>query len=132
MKKLLALILILVCVTSFAAAESIDLSGLSFDQLMELRNKLNAEIISRAEWKEVTVPAGTWIVGEDIPAGTYSITPKNGGAYLRIRDTSGDLLVYGGIRDANETIGKFKLGDGYTVEIEDGTLVFAPPVSLGF
>lgn len=73
MKKLLALILILVCVTSFAAAESIDLSGLSFAELVALKERINLAIWNCQEWQEVTVPQGLYVVGEDIPEGTWTI-----------------------------------------------------------
>ena len=73
MKKLLALILILVCVTSCAAAESIDLSGLSFDELVALKERINLAIWECQEWQEVTVPQGLYVVGEDIPEGTWTI-----------------------------------------------------------
>lgn len=73
MKRLFAMLMALVCVFSCAAAEDIDISGLSFDQLVALRNRINLAIWNSREWQEVTVPQGVWIVGEDIPAGSWSV-----------------------------------------------------------
>lgn len=136
MKKLIC-ILLLVCMTTFAAADAVDLSGLSFDELMKLRDQVNAEIISRPEWKEVTVPAGTWIVGEDIPAGTYSISPTSSGGYITItnpnaKDYFSQQIMSEGIRDEEYAVAKIVLKDGYVVEVERGSLIFAPAKGLGF
>lgn len=74
MKRFLLLFLISVLLlTGSAAADPVDLSGMSFDQLVALRDQLNLAIWNCQEWQEVTVPAGVWIVGKDIPAGHWSI-----------------------------------------------------------
>ena len=74
MNKVFSLLLaVLLALVVPAAAEDIDLSGLSFDQLVVLREQLNLAIWNSQEWQEVTVPAGIWIIGEDIPAGHWSI-----------------------------------------------------------
>lgn len=133
MKKFLVMLLVVCLLIPIAAADDgIDLSALSFDQLLDLQQKVTAEIISRPEWKEVTVPSGTWTVGRDIPAGEYSISATKTGGYLRIRDERGSLLISNGIRNEEDRIGKVALKEGYTVEIERGSLIFAPAISLGF
>lgn len=129
MKRFLSLLLILVCITGIAAAE--DLSGLSFDELLALRSAVEHEIISRPEWKEVTVPSGTWYVGSDIPAGIYSISATSSGGYIRIR-RNGRLIISQGIRDDANKFGRIELVKGDTVEIERGSLIFAPAKGLGF
>lgn len=133
MKKFLGIILIVCLLIPIAAADDgIDLSALSFSQLLELQQRVTAEIISRPEWKEVTVPSGLWTVGKDIPAGEYCISATKKGGYLRIRDERGSLLVGNGIRNEDDRIGKFELKEGYTVEVERGSLIFSPAISLGF
>lgn len=129
MKRFLSLLLILVCITGFAAAE--DLSGLSFDELLALRSAVEREIISRPEWKKVTVPSGTWYVGSDIPAGTYSISATSAGGYIRVK-RNGRNIISQGIRDAAHKYGRVDLLDGDVVEIERGSLIFAPAEGLGF
>lgn len=73
MKKTICILLLLVCMTSFAAADSIDLSGMSFEELIALKEQINLAIWSCQEWQEVTVPEGIYIVGQDIPEGTWTI-----------------------------------------------------------
>lgn len=73
MKKFLILIVAVCMMISCAAAESIDLSGMSFDELVALKQKINLAIWSCQEWQEVTVPEGLYVVGEDIPEGTWTI-----------------------------------------------------------
>jgi len=79
MKRFTALFLAAVLLLAFpAAADELDLSGLSFDQLVALRDQLNLAIWNSKEWKEVTVPAGVWTIGEDIPAGYWTVRPLPG------------------------------------------------------
>ena len=73
MKKLLILFLLLVLLAGSAAADPIDLSDMSFDELVALRDQLNLAIWNSQEWQEVTVPAGVYRIGKDIPAGHWTI-----------------------------------------------------------
>ncbi len=73
MKRALALILALLLIGSAALAE-IDLSGLSYDELLELREQVNLAIWNSESWHEIEVPAGVYIIGEDIPAGRYDLS----------------------------------------------------------
>ena len=77
--RLLALLFALILSTvSFAHAEDIDLSGLSYDELVALKNRINLAMWQSEEWQEVTVPQGVWVVGEDIPAGHWTVKCANG------------------------------------------------------
>lgn len=130
MKKLIALALILVSLIPAAAFADVDLSGMSFDELVSLNGKLLEEIMSRDEFKEVTVPTGAYTVGEDIPAGTYSLAMATG--------TYGGMIQINGYQDAytvtstDPIVGKVTLKDGDSVEISMGSIVFKPYVGLGF
>ena len=73
MKRFFLLFLAVMLLISSAAADPIDLSGMSFDDLVSLRDQLNLAIWNSQEWQEVTVPEGIWIVGQDIPAGHWSV-----------------------------------------------------------
>lgn len=72
MKKLVCLILALFMFPMIAFAE-VDLSGMSYDELVALKDKINLAIWNSKEWQEVTVPQGTWEVGKDIPAGSWTV-----------------------------------------------------------
>ena len=80
MKKVCLLVLALVLVGSFAFAE-VDLSGMSYDELVALKDQINLAIWNSQEWQEVTVPVGVWKIGEDIPAGHWTITVSPDGSY---------------------------------------------------
>ena len=75
MKKHIALFLIalLLPVAAFATDLEIDLSNMSFDQLVALREQVNLAIWNSQEWQEVTVPEGIYKIGIDIPVGHWSI-----------------------------------------------------------
>lgn len=67
----------LFCMCSCAFAE-VDLSGMSFDELVALKDQINLAIWNSAEWQEVEVPQGVWEVGADIPAGKWTIKATEG------------------------------------------------------
>jgi hypothetical protein len=79
MKRFIAAIIAFVLVSTFTPAigEQFDLSGLSFEQLVSLRDQINLAIWNCQEWQEVSVPAGVWVIGQDIPAGHWTIRPAS-------------------------------------------------------
>lgn len=79
MKKIIALFLTLTMLFSIALAESIDLSSLSYDELVILVNRAQLEMMKSDKWQEVEVPPGTYIVGKDIPAGQWTIAVHDAG-----------------------------------------------------
>ena len=135
MKRFLCILLICLMITP-ALAESIDLSALSFDELRSLQTQLNKELVSRPEWKEVTVPMGIWVVGSDIPAGAYSIISTDSSTFFAVwekavNDYSGMGCIYNEVINNKNKIGRIVLQDGWVVEFND-PVIFAPAVSLGF
>ena len=75
MKKhvfLLISVLVISCATLCYAA-NIDLSGMSFDELVELQSEVNKALWASDGWKKVEVPVGTYEVGSEIPAGKYTV-----------------------------------------------------------
>ena len=131
MKRFFVILLVFSLFAGSALAA--DLDGLSFDELLKLQREVAAEIMSRPEWKEVTVPGGTWSVGSDIPAGAYCISAGKKGGYVTIK-RPGELfsIVSQGVRNETNKIGRIELREGDTVEIENGSVVFSPAIGLGF
>ena len=76
MKKVIILALVILMAIP-AAAEEIDLSKLSYEELSHLISECSIEIQRRPEWKETTIPAGVYIVGEDIPEGKWTFIMKS-------------------------------------------------------
>ena len=133
MKKVAALIIaLIICAFSLSAFAAPNLSGYTYDQLVALQHYITQEIMSRPEWKEVEVPSGIWIVGKDIPVGTYSIHPTARGAFLRVYTDKNKMIANQGIRTESQAVGKIVLLEGYQVDVSDGSLIFSPPISLGF
>ena len=80
MKKIAATLLaIMLAMVLASASADVDLTGMTFDELVALKDQINIAIWNCKEWQEVTVPQGVWKVGEDIPAGTWTVKCSEGG-----------------------------------------------------
>lgn len=133
MKKVLALLLVLLSLVSAASAESFDLSTITTEELVSLRSAVNAELAARDfKTKEVKVPTGRYTVGIDIPAGVYTL--NNPGTYFSSVNTyTPDGRFDMGFQvTPEEPVGKLELVDGQTVEIQYESVVFKPYEGLGF
>ena len=75
MKKIICLLLVLLLFPVISLADLPDLSGLSFNELITLREQVNLSLWNSSEWQEVEVPAGFYSIGKDIPAGHWTIIP---------------------------------------------------------
>ena len=77
MKRIsISIVFLLLLIPAFAFAE-VDLSGMSYDDLVSLSKQVGMAIMQSEEFDSVTVPKGIWEVGVDIPEGTWIITPAN-------------------------------------------------------
>lgn len=156
MKKVYSVILVLLIILlipafAFAASNEIDLSGMSYDELVELKDRINLAIWESEEWQEVEVPQGVWEVGADIPAGKWTIKPAEGSTSsisVGVEVTNGGTRVkaktfeqvrspkdrnYRAERDVTEWT--IELEEGQFVQISSGTAIFSPysgKQSLGF
>lgn len=76
MRKAIAVLLVLVFMTcsSLSLAEGIDISTLSDDELVALMARVQEEIVARHIEGTANLAGGTYIVGKDIPAGSYIYT----------------------------------------------------------
>lgn len=137
MKRILTSLIALVMIsTAVYVSAEVDLTGMSYAELVALRNQVETAILESGEYKEVEVPIGDWIVGTHIPAGEYKITAKDSNTtYIRVyadeTKNSRDRAFGEGISD-DESIGRLELKDGQAVEIGIGSAVFSPFVGLGF
>lgn len=72
MKKLIAVILIMaLAVPAAALADLPDISNLSKEELLKLSYLVQNKLFEKTLPDGVLMPAGDYIVGEDIPAGDY-------------------------------------------------------------
>ena len=99
-------------------------------------------IVVDASADGVAVPAGAYIVGEDIPAGYYSVMLGNSGSNIstwlnvwgaKVEDyqTNGGLLNNILINSDNPIVGKVMIEDGTVVEFKT-ELVFSPYEPIEF
>lgn len=146
---------LLLSTATFASAESFDLSTLSYDELVALKEQIDIAIWNSQEWQEVTVPQGVWVVGEDIPAGHWTI--RGTSSYITqitigtVLNAAGDdiswasdFYFYEGVK-AKDAWGfdpntdreyiDFELKEGMYVIIDSASAIFTPYTgkpSLGF
>lgn len=135
MRRLFALILVvLMMFCSAASAEGIDLTAMSFEELIALRQEIDLLIFASDEYKNVSVPAGEYVIGEDIPAGTYTLD-SDGMAMISVySDASKNIMgmVAAHTVGNGETVGKIELKEGNVVEIQFTSIIFKTYAGLGF
>lgn len=154
MKRILVLFMALLCIAGVASAEAIDLSGMSYEELVALREQVDLAIWNSEEWQEVEVPQGVYVVGQDIPAGKWTIKAADGITadveWGDMLDASGAGLAWGGriyemefLKSVNyryyekgqSTEVTWDLKDGQYFIVGDGVALFTPysgAKSLGF
>lgn len=118
MKKILcSLLVILFLIPVFASAE-VDVKALSTEELLALRVSIIDELMARGEMKSAKVPAGEYIVGEDIPAGSYSITTDQILVTIVIGDYDGMYVV-----SPDSPVGKLTLKAGDKIQFTGGVML---------
>ena len=125
-----------------------DLSSMTIEDLATLKNKINLTIWASKNWQEVKVPQGVWKVGEDIPAGHWTLKCAEGASYSTIHwgeklGESGDDIAYSGRYSTYNRIYNptrytnadnysyqynFEVQEGDYIIIENGSVIFMPYV----
>ena len=100
MKKLIAILMALTLMTGagLVAAEGIDLAGLSDDEIVDLMNRVQAEVVDRHIEGTATLASGSYIAGRDIPVGSYVFT------CLATGDDWGSVTVYADKGEGNQLL----------------------------
>lgn len=77
MKKMLSLVLAIGLVSAPIVAESlsVDLSAMTLDELVKLRDRVNLEIDLRVSGTDLTIGRGKYVVGDMIAGGIYEFIP---------------------------------------------------------
>ena len=96
--------------------------------------------VTKRNWEQAnTIPGGRYTVGEDIPAGSYNVSIKDGStnltvwgyAYEDFRTDGGLLLNVVVSKRSNPELGKVLLEEGNVIDF-DSPLVFAPFKGFSF
>ena len=103
-----------------------ELSHMSFDELVAFHQATYKEILRRAEFKEVKIPAGEYVVGTDIPVGEYSVSTNEYLVSIVINEYADVQSVREG-----ESIGRLVLKNGDRISFS-GSVTLSPYVGLGF
>lgn len=144
-RLIITIVTLFILISSFAfqsALADVDLSGMSFDELVALRNQIDQAIWASDGWQEVSVPAGVYHIGEDIPAGKWTIRPADGHtaevSYGPSLEDGGASINrgygYEQITSPNDSYSKYNdidcvnwtLEDGAYIMIESSSVVFTP------
>ena len=133
MKRVAMLVLALMLVGTVAPAE-VDLSGMSYEEMVELRDQLDKAIWASDGWQYVQVPGGDYDVGVDIPAGRWTLVGVD--SY-----SSFDVYKSRALKDDYSYDALFeslKLNQHYNITLEDGqyieisgTIAFQPYLGAG-
>lgn len=104
MKRIaVSILFILLMIPVFSLAD-VDLTGMSYDELVSLSKKVGMAIMQSEDFDSVTVPMGLWEVGVDIPEGTWIITPAKRMC----------MIVYGSTLDeSGNDMNMFDRGNAY-------------------
>ena len=148
MKKLLVMIIVLTLLPIVALADLPDISNLTFEELVALKNQINLAMWNSDEWQEVTVPEGLYQIGKDIPEGRWTITcpPKLYSIALLIGSKlysdllSVDFDKYISLKGKNSmmftqgdtTSITLDLKDGMYLQIQSGSAIFTPDQGNSF
>lgn len=139
MKKVICILSIFVMIFGCALAE-IDLSGMSFDELADLRDKALLAMWKTDEWQEVTVPQGVYEIGKEIPAGKWTLRCDTNSVY-----GNSHIYIYEDMYIINNPASKY-FSEGslteYTFDLEEGAyfevssvgcpVVFTPFTGVNF
>lgn len=107
------------------------LSGYSDNYLKVLIAIMQLELRSRGNVQgEVVVPMGEYVVGVDIPAGTYTVTA--GQRYCSLEIYTNGKLVHDFDMHSGGSVGKVTLKTNQVVCVEYDSMTFAPYKGLGF
>lgn len=143
MKRIITLLLALILCPSFALAQ-VDLSGMTYDELVALKDQINLAIWNSAEWQEVEVPYGVWTVGKDIPAGKWEIKVSENAveAFIKWGDVldetgldysfKGKITEYELLQSASYQYRKTNSTDRVIWDLKEGTYFFVDSGSVIF
>ena len=137
MKRFLSFMTIFVLAMSFfASAESVDLTAMSYEELVALRDQINLAIWNSSTWEEVDVPQGVYVVGSDIPAGHWTVKCSEDWFYTSISwgekltaseqdiEWSERSSIYNFIYNPDATGYEIGLGaTDYSFEVKDGEYI---------
>lgn len=149
MRKIVCIVMVFVALLSCIAFAEIDVSDMSFSELVEARELITQAMWASDEWQEVEVPAGLYQIGVDIPAGYWTVRPAGVNTcmikYGNTLEDNGNELDYPcvseQITDPEDGYAKYNSITELSWQMEEGyyfstdqTVIFTPyqGTNLGF
>ncbi len=117
-KRIMILLIVFTAVICSSSLAEVDVKSLSTDELISMRLAIVQELMDRGEMKSANVPAGEYIVGEDIPAGSYSITTDQILVTIVIGNYDGMYVV-----SPDSPVGKLTLKAGDKIQFTGGVVL---------
>lgn len=130
------------------ARAEVDISGLSYAELVTLQEQVTKQIMLTDQWQEVRVPAGAYLIGREIPAGKWTMAPQKGQTAIvmlgwelndvgtsfdhwaervQITDHTDSYAEYNPVESVS-----WELKDGMYLVIEDCSVIFTPYAGPSF
>jgi hypothetical protein len=149
MKKLIAILMVCLIATLPALADTVDLSGMSYSDLILLQKRIEKALFAHEDFEMVAVPAGLYRFGVDIPEGKWEIHAHPNvmvtviyGKNLSESGTSVQWLNGGELKylygennwtydEGKQSYWTVNAKYGYYIEF-DSTVYFQKPAGLGF
>ena len=126
MKRFLCFLLVVSLFLPGIAMADVDVKSLPTEELISLKLAIVQELMDRGEMKSATVPAGEYIVGEDIPAGSYSISTEQVLVTIVINDYDGLYMI-----SPDTGVGKITLKEGDKIQFTS-TVILSKFAGLSF
>ena len=134
MRKTIAIVgmvLAFLSLASFTAAEkvkSIDLSKYSDEEIITLYNSVQQEIVDRHIEKTANLYAGSYLVGKDIPAGSYILHAEyEGSAWMNVfiyaDGGDGEELFTGYVFSADNQAAQMRGEGTWSIVLHEGELL---------
>lgn len=132
MKRIIIALLLIVFVVPSACALTIDPTTATLDELIQARTEIERYIMENKDFKQVAVPSGSYVVGDQIPAGEYVIDCQSLAVVSVYNDASKTELRNMYAVSEDSPIGRLVLTDEDVIDITGVGVLFSPYAGLGF
>ena len=134
MKKIVSLLVGLLLICTAAYAEAPDLAAMSLEELVQLHNAVDAEIDARIGCEPSTIPAGIYVGGESMKAGSYTISTNDEHYGINVATFESMELYEQAMAEENESLILFQnylsKGDSAFVQIKDGMVLLVSSTAI--
>ena len=141
MKRLfVGIVFVLALVSVLSVSAQYDLSGFSYTDLQNIVAQAQKEMMTRPEFQSVEVPVGLYVVGREIPAGTWTLSRTGtrnpsvttGTELSNQNEIMINLAYYSVWLNDDAPVQNITLEEGKYVQVERAAVVFSTPTGVSF